>query len=124
MEWEWLLPSPADLLLNSFLGRLNKRRIQALEKSARSWPKASAHVHATRVRREERPSDSWLCWQPELTYSYVINGEYYSGSYLLPPDSEDEADERARFWRDKDVTVRYDSQEVTYSVFLLEDQSA
>ena len=123
MEWEWLFPSPADLLLRSILGRLNRRKILALEKLARGWPKATGHVQASCVKREERPSDSWLCWQVELTYSYVVRGEYYSGSYLLPPDSEDEADERARYWRHKDVTVRYNSQELTETVLLLEDQS-
>ncbi len=123
MEWKWGLPSPADLLMNSLLGRLKKRRILALENAARSWPQAFAHVQATHVIREERSTDAWLCWQVELAYSYVVRGEYYSGIYLLPPSSEDEADERARYWKDKDVMVRYQPQAVTESILLLEDQS-
>ena len=124
MVWEWFLPSPADLLMQSLLSRIHRRRVRALEESARAWPKASGHVQTTRVKREERPSDPWLCWQVELTYSYVVSGEYYSGSYSLQPDSEDEADERARYWRDKDVMVRYDPQKVSDSVLLLEDQTS
>lgn len=122
MEWEWILPSPADLLLRSILRHLSERRLLALERQARSWPRASGHVHSTQVKRAERPKDGWYCWQAELSYSYTVNGEYYSGTRLLPPESEDEAYELAKCWKDRDVTVRYCQEEVTDSVFLLEDQ--
>jgi|SRR5215467_168043 len=124
MEWEWILPSPADILVRSVLRRINKRRTRAVEKGALRWPKAPAHVQAVRVIREEHAADSWFCWQIELTYSYVGSGEYYSGNYVLPPDSEDEADEQAKHWTHKDVTVRYHPEKVSESVLLLKDQSS
>jgi len=38
--------------------------------------------------------DAFSRWSAELTYSYVVDGEYYSGQGLLPPETEDEVQEQ------------------------------
>ena len=114
--------APLDLLMRAFLRRSTTRRDLALKKAARAWPKVRAHVHSAQVKREERPSDDWLCWQVELTYSYAVASGYYSGCFRIPPDSEDEAYEQAARSTEKDVIVRYRPDETTTSVFLMEDQ--
>jgi hypothetical protein len=40
--------------------------------------------------------DAFSRWSAELTYSYVVDGEYYSGQGLLPPETEDEVQEQTR----------------------------
>jgi len=123
MEWEWILPSPLSLLMRALVRRSATRRNLALMEAARAWPKARGHVYSTQAKQEDRSTEGWLCWQVELTYSYTVGSEFHSGRFLLPPDSEDEANEQAGRWADKDVIVRYRSDEVAQSVFLLEDQS-
>lgn len=124
MEWEWFLPTPADLLAPSIRRWLKKRRTEALQRSARSWPKARGRIQAVMAKRADDPPDSWRCWQTGLSFSYVVNGEYYSGYSLLPPESEGQVAEEVKRWCDRDVTVRYWPEMVSESVLLVEDQSA
>jgi len=108
--------------MRALLRRSATRRNLALMEAARAWPKARAHVHSTQVKQEDRSTEGWFYWQVELTYSYTVGSEYYSGRFLLPPDSEDEANEQAVRWADKDVIVRYRPDETATSVFVMEDQ--
>jgi hypothetical protein len=101
---------------------LRNRRRLAFEASARTWPKAQGRVHSSTQKRAVESNDGWRNWQTELTYSYFVEGEYYSGSSLLPPESEDEADEERKRWEDRSVTVRYWPNDRTQSILLLEDQ--
>jgi hypothetical protein len=57
----------------------------------------------------------------ELIFSYVAKGEYYSGQFLLPPETEDEAAELAQRWKQRDLVVRYSPENVSKSVLLMED---
>jgi hypothetical protein len=52
-----------------------------------------------------------------------VNGEYYSGYSLLPPESEDQVAEEVKRWRDREVVLRYRPDRVSESVLLVEDQT-
>jgi hypothetical protein len=124
MGWELFLPHPADFLFGWIIRRQRKRRVQQLEEQARTWPMAEGTVSGCRVKRAEDPPDSWYVWQVELTFSYVANGEYYSGTSLLPPETEGEAAELARRWKDRKLLVRYFPEDASQSVVLMQDQAA
>jgi len=123
MEWEWSLPSPIDFLLHPILRRHRQRKAEELQRSARTWPTAKAQVKIAVKVRADDPPDSWRRWQTELSFSYAVNGEYYSGRALLPADTEDQVAEEVQLWRDREVVVRYRPDRVSESALLVEDQS-
>jgi hypothetical protein len=65
---------------------------------------------------------SRICWGAEITYSYVIDGEYYSGFEHLPAEDQKHAEGLALGWKDREIVVRYSLGEPTKSALLLEDQ--
>jgi Protein of unknown function (DUF3592) len=123
MGWEQLSPRPADFLLGWIIRRGRKPKIQQLEAQARTWPRAEGTVSECHVKRAEDPPDSWYVWQVELRFSYVANGEYYSGTSVLPPETEVEATELAQRWKDRKLVVRYLADYPSKSVVLMEDQT-
>jgi hypothetical protein len=94
-----------------------------LEREALDWPRALGSVVGTQTKRSDEGS-SWGNWSAELTYSYAVKGEYYSGVHLLPPESEDEATEVASRWRERNLVVRYSPSDISRSVVLVHDQTA
>lgn len=75
------------------------------------------------TKRSDQSGSGWNIWSVELTYSYVAAGEYYSGAYLLPPESEGEAAELAQRWKDRKLVVRYLPEDASKSVVLMKDQT-
>ena len=67
-------------------------------------------------------ASSRAIWTVEISYSYVINGEYYSGFASLPADDEKHAEGLALGWKDREILVRYQPEDPTESTLLLEDQ--
>jgi hypothetical protein len=121
MSFWWLLPSPADFLVQYIAKRWRAFRKEKLVKEARSWPQAHGIILGGRANRVEDAQDSFSSWNAELTYSYVVDGEYYSGQGLLPRETEDEVQEQLRAWKGRKVIVRYSPIEPAKSV-LLRDQ--
>ena len=87
---------------------------------AHSWPSAQGTIMAAQVRRS---ADSSLQpWVANLTYSYVVNGEYYSGFHRFRARSERRAEEKINGWKDRMVVVRYSPDKPSVSVLLKSDQ--
>ena len=63
-----------------------------------------------------------LPWAANLTYSYVVNGEYFSGFYRMRARSERRAEEKIAGWKDRMVVVRYSPDKPDLSVLLKSDQ--
>ena len=61
-------------------------------------------------------------WVGNLTYTYVVNGEYYSGFHRIYARSESRAEERVARWKDRMVVVRYSPDKNDVSVLLGSDQ--
>jgi hypothetical protein len=121
MEWEWLLPPPFDLLFHPILRRVRKRKRERLLRDAATWPRTPGRVEQAVTIKEFVEGD--LAWHVRLTYSYVVNGQYYSGVFLLPSELEPDAIEHASAWKGREVVVRYWPENVSDSVILLEDQA-
>lgn len=94
---------------------------RSLEEEALGWPRATGTVMDTRTERSEGGAP-WHDWSVRLIFSYVADGEYYSGDHLLPPESQGEADEIASRWRGRSLVVRYSPNDASRSVVLLQEQ--
>ncbi len=87
---------------------------------AHSWPSAQGSIQSTRVQRS---TDSYIQpWVATLTYTYVVNGEYYSGFYRVRARSERRAEEKIEGWKGRMVVVRYSADKHDLSALLKSDQ--
>ena len=68
---------------------------------------------------EDRPVKPWV---GEFTYTYVANGEYYSGFHRIGARSERRAEERISGWKVRMVVVRYSPTKPQVSVLLRSDR--
>jgi hypothetical protein len=57
-----------------------------------------------------------------MSYSYRVNGEYYSGFHRIGARSERRAEERIVGWKGRMVVVRYSPDRHDLSVLLKGDQ--
>ncbi len=86
-----------------------------------NWPQASGRgleAHAECSDDSSHP----IC-AAQITYVYMVNGEYFSGYVSLPADDKKHAEGLALGWKDREILVRYSPNEPTESTLLLEDQN-
>lgn len=86
------------------------------KRSARHWPMIYGRVEIVTVCDEENR------WFGDLSYSYTVGSEYYSGTFRLPAKNEDDADTQAARWRGQSVIVRYSPKNPAVSILRMEDQ--
>lgn len=62
-------------------------------------------------------------WRPVLQYSYQVQGEFYSGYFMLDSahTSREDASTAARPWLQKKIYIRYNPKKHYESAFLLTD---
>jgi Protein of unknown function (DUF3592) len=88
-------------------------------REAQSWlsvhgTAASSRVHST--------SGHYKSWVAELTYSYIVNGEYYSGAHHVRAWRQKRAQEIGEGWKGRTIVVRYSQAKPEVSVLLRDDQ--
>ena len=87
---------------------------------AHSWPSAQGTIMGAQVRAS---TDSYIRpWVGDLTYSYIVNGEYYAGFHRLRARSERRAEEKIAGWKGRMVVVRYSPARHDLSTLLRSDQ--
>jgi hypothetical protein len=87
---------------------------------AHSWPSAQGTIMSAQVRRS---ADSYIQpWVGDLIYSYVVNGEYYSGFHRIRARSERRAEEKIAGWKNRMVVVLYSPSKHDLSALLKSDQ--
>jgi Protein of unknown function (DUF3592) len=87
---------------------------------AHSWPSAQGTIMGANVKSS---TDSYIRpWVGDLTYSYVVNGEYYSGFHRIRARSERRAEEKIAGWKGRMVVVRYSPSKHDLSALLRSDQ--
>jgi|ERR1022692_313981 hypothetical protein len=87
---------------------------------AYSWPSAQGSIMSAQVRSSR---DSYIRpWVADLLYSYVVNGEYYSGSHRIRARSERRAEEKILGWKGRMIVVRYSPDKHDLSAALKSDQ--
>ena len=89
-------------------------------RQAQFWPSAQGTILGVLARRAgERRLKPWL---GQFTYTYVVNGEYYSGFHTIRAKSEPRAQELIAGWKGRMVVVRYSPTKHGVSVLLKSDQ--
>ncbi len=91
-------------------------------RQAHSWPSVQGIVWQAQARETERGSRFFKNWVAEITYSYVVNGEYYSGVHFIGARTERRAEETVAGWKGRMLMVRYHPQKHSTSVLLRSDQ--
>jgi hypothetical protein len=87
---------------------------------AHSWPSAQGTIMSAQAQVS---ADSYFQrWVGNLTYTYVVNGEYYSGFHRIRARTERRAEEKIAGWKDRMVVVQYSPDKHDLSVLLRSDQ--
>lgn len=97
--------------------RLAQRRIEVIGSTA--WPMANGRIFDISVQHDDIHG-----WAAELTYSYTVFGEYYSGIYRRGFRRKKSAEAFLdRLPRETPVSVRYKAARPEISTLLLSDLS-
>jgi hypothetical protein len=113
-----LLPLARDIFLllagvaTGILAWLKARRAQ-------SWPSTQGTVMGVRSRSV---GGIYKPWSGELSYNYVVNGEYFSGFHQIRTFSQKRADALTFGWKGRMLVVRYSPSKHETSVLLRSDQ--
>ncbi|HTW32712.1 MAG TPA: DUF3592 domain-containing protein [Candidatus Sulfotelmatobacter sp.] len=87
---------------------------------AHSWPSAQGTIVGTTTSANHgsyiRP------WAAVLTYTYIVNGEYYSGSRRFGVRTKRRAEAKIEGWKGRMVVVRYSPEKHDLSTLLTSDQ--
>lgn len=86
---------------------------------AYSWPSAQGTIMSAQVQSDGSPFQPWTA---NLTYSYTVNGEYYSGSHRLRARTRRRAEDKADGWKGRMIVVRYSPSQPDLSTVLRSDQ--
>jgi hypothetical protein len=86
---------------------------------AYSWPSAQGAVMGVHVSSGGPIIKPWIA---EITYSYIVNGEYYSGVRRLNAFSKRRAERKIEGLKGQMVVVRYSPDQYDLSTLLADDQ--
>ncbi len=93
-----------SILLVVFLGATARRYLK--RSGAISWPLAEGRIERVREEEFSQPATGALSGVA-LSYSFKVNGEFYSGSVTLPLTPEDVAYELVLCLKDQPVKISY-----------------
>lgn len=81
------------------------------------WPIVHGRLHASAIYAEQN------LWLAEVSYSYTVNGEYYSGYSKMHFANEDDAEAYAnRFLKDMTLFIRHKPHKPEASLIRSDDQ--
>jgi hypothetical protein len=115
-----LLGAGAFAALGWILRRLRRQFNQRAPARAKTWPYVYGTIQYAQAATIGEGKNAY--WIGELAYSYIVDGEYYSGFCQLPASNEDEAWNAVRGWKDRKVIVHYRPQYPSTSVLVVEEQ--
>jgi hypothetical protein len=62
-------------------------------------------------------------WIIDISYSYTVAREFFSGQFPLKARNEQKANETIVRWKDQSISVRYSPRKPGISVVRIEDQA-
>jgi hypothetical protein len=89
---------------------------------AYSWPSAQGTIISAQAQKSKGSYIGTWVWVGNLTYTYIVNGEYYSGFHRIRAHTERGAEEKVAGWKGRMVVVRYSPDKPDLSVLLKSDQ--
>lgn len=87
---------------------------------AHSWPSAQGTIVSV-VARSSGGGHSQR-WAGEFTYTYIVDGQYFSGFHRIKTRSERRAEELISGWKGRTIVVRYSPTKHDISILLKDDQ--
>src|SRR6266542_4178014 len=87
-------------------------------RSARHWPIAFGKIESASSYQNVSQ------WLTDVSYSYSIEGGYYSGQFQLTSRTERKANEHESRWKGRNISVRYSPRNKDISVVRIEDQAS
>jgi Protein of unknown function (DUF3592) len=88
------------------------------KRSARNWPTVSGKVEQASCFENNGT------WITDISYSYTVAGEFFSGQFPLKARNEQKANEQIVQWKDQSILVRYSPRKPEISAVRIEDQAA
>jgi len=88
------------------------------KRSARFWPMVHGKVESASYFQNN------TLWLTDISYSYQVADEYYSGQFQVKARSERKADDTVAHWKGQTVGVRYSPKKPGTSVIRMEDQAS
>ncbi len=87
------------------------------KRAAREWPTTHGKVeHASSYENDGT-------WLTDVSYSYSVAGEFYSGQFQLKALGEKRANDHVLRWKGQSIAVRYSPKNPEISVVRAEDQA-
>ncbi len=88
-------------------------------RAARNWPLAEARVHSAEWRQPRTGTNRYFL--ADVAYSYVVNGQYYSGYYRRSFSDRDSAATWVEQVRGRALQVRYHPRDISRSLLREQD---
>jgi hypothetical protein len=86
------------------------------KRSSRHWPIAFGKVESASTYQDN------FKWLTDVSYSYSVEKDFYSGQFQLRSRSERKAKDQELRWHRRTITVRYSPRQPHISVVRTEDQ--
>jgi hypothetical protein len=86
------------------------------KRSSRHWPITFGKVESASTYQDN------LNWLTDVSYSYSVERDFYSGQFQVRSGSERKATDQEMHWHGRTITVRYSPRHPHISVVRTEDQ--
>lgn len=86
------------------------------KRSAGVWPTTFGKVESVSSYQDN------LIWHTDISYSYSVGPDFYSGHFQLDSRSEQRANQEEQRWKGQSIQVRYSPKDPKVSVIRSEDQ--
>lgn len=86
------------------------------KRSASVWPTAFGKVESVSSYQDN------FIWHTDISYSYIVGADFYSGQFQLDSRSERRASQQEQRWKGQTIQVRYSPKDPTISVIRPDDQ--
>jgi hypothetical protein len=86
------------------------------KRSSRHWPITFGKVESASTYQDN------LKWLTDVSYSYSVERDFYSGQFQVRSRSERKANDQELRWHGRTITVRYSPRQPHISVVRTEDQ--
>jgi Protein of unknown function (DUF3592) len=86
------------------------------KRSSRHWPITFGKVESASTYQDN------FKWLTDVSYSYSVERDFYSGQFQLRSRSERKANDHELHWKGRTITVRYSPRDPHVSVVIAGDQ--
>jgi Protein of unknown function (DUF3592) len=87
------------------------------KRSASNWPMTDGNIESVYSAEDNTK------WRTNISYSYRVGTDFYSGAFQLTSSNERKADDTKLQWKDRHITVRYSPRDPQISVVRHQDQA-